>query len=168
MLKRMDKMHKYFLLVLFFTFSLISHGDSEDLASTGKLNFYEIKELYDKWDLGLYGSRKYFRTKLNTLLTKKIGSYIYTEMDYKISVHDMVEKRYYASDLYNHKWLHFHGEVDKESLKYLLGKGYNFIDDAELKKYLFIISGKIKKFRIHESDYGRSLHIYLESVNIGE
>jgi hypothetical protein len=148
----MDKVHRYFLLVLFFLFIFVGYGDSEDLSSTGRTNFYELKELYDKWDLGLYGSRKYFRSKLNSLLTKKIGSYIYSEMDYRISVYDMVEKRYYSSDLYNHKWLHFHGEVDKESLKYLLGKGYNVIED---KKYLFFISGKIKKFRIHESEYGR-------------
>jgi hypothetical protein len=48
----------------------------------------------------------------------------------------------------------------------LLEKGDNFIKDAELKKYLFFLSGKIRKFRIDETDYGRSIHIYLESVNI--
>jgi hypothetical protein len=162
----MGKIHKYFLFVLFFALLLFSHGDCEDLSSAGKINYYELKEIYDKWDLGLYGSRKYYRTKLNSLLNKKIGSYVQTEMDYKISIYDLVEKKYYTSDLYNHKWLHFHGAPDKESLKLLIQKGDNFIEDVELKKYLFFISGKIKTFRIHETDYGRSLHLYLESVKI--
>jgi hypothetical protein len=139
---------------------------SEDQSTIGRNNFYEIKEFYDKWDLGLYGSRKYYRGRLTRLLNKKIGKYIQTEMDYRISVNDMVEKKYYSSDLYNHKWLIIHGTPDKDSLKFLLEKGDNFIEDVELRKYLFFLSGKIKKFRILESDYGRSLHIYLESVKI--
>ena len=162
---------KYFLLV-FFTFlsflfiNFINQGDCEDLSSKGRINYYELKEAFDKWDAGLYGSRKYYRRRLNSLLNQKIGAYIRTEMDYKISSSALVGKKYYASDLYDHKWLHIHGAVDKESLKYLLGKGDNFIKDAELKKYLFFISGKIRKFWIHESDYGRSIHLYLESVKI--
>ena len=165
----MNKVHKYFLLILlFFAFSIISNGYSEDLSSSGINNYYEIKEMYDKWDMGLFGSRKYYRGRLTRLLNKKIGTYIQTEMDYRISVHDMIEKKYYSSDLYNHKWLRIHGEPDKESLKFLIKKGDNFIEDVELRKYLFFISGKIKKFRIRESDYGRSLHIYLESVSITE
>jgi hypothetical protein len=87
-------------------------------------------------------------------------------MDYKISSSAMLSKKYYASDLYDHKWLHIYGDVDRESLKYLLSKGDNFIKDAELKKYLFFVSGKIRKFKIHDSSYGRSIHIYLESVKI--
>jgi hypothetical protein len=132
----------------------------------GRLYYYELKEVFDKWDLGLYGSRKYYGKRLNTFLTKKIGSYLHTEMDYKISVYDMLEKNYDSSDLYNHKWLHIHGEVDKKSLKLLLERGDNFIENVELRKYLFFISGKIKGFRIHDSSYGRSLHLYLESVEI--
>jgi len=164
---------RYLLLVFFtfistslFTFIFINHGDCEDLSSKGRINYYELKEAYDKWDLGLYGSRKYYRSRLNSLLTQKIGEYIRTEMDYNISIYDLVEKKYYASDLYNQKWLHIYGEPDRESLKYLLGKGDIFLEEAELKKYLFFISGKIRKFRIHESDYGRSIHLYLESVKI--
>ena len=165
-----NKYKKHFLLLFFtfFIFSLISHGDCEDLSSIGRLNYYELKEAFDKWDLGLYGSRKYYRSRLNSFLTKKIGAYVMTEMDYKISVYDLVEKKYYSSDLYNHKWLHIHGEADKESLKYLIEKWDNYIKDIELKKYLFFISGKIKKFKIHESDYGRSIHLYLESVKISD
>ena len=169
----MKLFHTYIkcFLLAFFLFSVISNGDcevqsSEDQSSLGRNNFYEIKEFYDKWDLGLYGSRKYYRGRLTRLLNKKIGKYIQTEMDYRISVNDMVEKKYYSSDLYNHKWLIIHGTPDKESLKFLLEKGDNFIEDVELRKYLFFLSGKIKKFRILESDYGRSLHIYLESVKI--
>ena len=160
---------RYFLLVFFtfiFTSFFVNHGDSEDISSKGRINYYELKEAYDKWDLGLYGSRKYYRRRLNSLLTQKIGAYIRTEMDYNISIYDLVEKKYYASDLYNHKWLHIYGEPDRESLKYLLGKGDSFIKDAELKKYLFFISGKIRKFKIDDSDYGRSIHLYLESVKI--
>ena len=162
-----------FFFFTFFEFFFISHGDCEDLSSKdllsiGRLNYYELKEAFDNWDLGLYGSRKYYRRRLNSFLTKKIGEYIRTEMDYKISIYDLVEKKYYSSDLYNQKWLHIHGEADKESLKYLIGKGDNFIRDMELKKYLFFISGKIKTFRIRESDYGRSIHLYLESVKISD
>lgn len=159
---------KYFLLLFFLLLVLIGHGDCEDISSAGKLNYYEIKEMFDKWDLGLYGSRKYYRSRLLRLLNKKIGSYIHTEMDYKVSVYDMLEKEYYSSDLYNHKWLHFHGDADKESLKFLLEKGNNYMEDVELKKYLFFISGKIKTFRIDETDYGRSIHLYLESVKISD
>jgi len=100
------------------------------------------------------------------LLTDLIDSEIQTGRDYKISIPEVFEKRYYSSDLYNYNWLQIHGPADDTSIKWFAEKGSDYIKEVERNKYLFFLSGRIRKFRIVETGYGRSVHLYFESVKI--
>jgi len=153
-----------FILSLFFIIKV--HG--EDLSDKKRDNYLQLKRMYDKWDSGLFGSRKYYKKQLYRLLTDMIGADIQTGRDYKISIPDILEKKYYSSDLYNQNWLHIHGAADISSIKEFAEKGSDYIKEVERNKYLFFLSGRIEKFRIIETGYGRTVHIYLDSVRITE
>jgi hypothetical protein len=129
-------------------------------------NYYTLKKMYSNWDAGLFGSRKLYRNRLHRLLIDMIGENIQTGGDYKISIPDVFEKRYYSSDLYNYNWLQIHGPADDTSIKWFAEKGGDFIKEVERNKHLFFLSGRIKKFRITESEYERTVHLYLEYVKI--
>jgi len=47
-------------------------------------------------------------------------------------------------------------------------KGSDYIKEVERNKYLFFLSGRIEKYRIVETGYGREIHLYLYSVKITE
>lgn len=153
-----------FILLLFF----ISDLCGAENFTEKKSNYFTLQEMYDKWDAGLFGSRKLYRNRLNRLLTDMIGSDIQTGGDYKISIPDVFEKRYYSSDLYNYNWLQIYGPADDTSIKWFAEKGSDYIKEVERNKYLFFLSGRIKKFRITESEYERTVHLYLEYVNISD
>jgi len=124
--------------------------------------------MYINWDSGFFGSRKLYRNRLYRLLTDMIASEIQTGSDYVISIPEVFEKRYYSSDLYNHNWLQIHGPADDLSIKWFAEKGSDYIKEVERNKHLFFLSGRIRKFRIVETGYGRTVHLYLESVKIEE
>ncbi|PKL18965.1 MAG: hypothetical protein CVV49_03385 [Spirochaetae bacterium HGW-Spirochaetae-5] len=129
-------------------------------------NYFTLQKMYGNWDAGLFGSRKLYRNRLHRLLTDMIGKEVQTGGDYKISIPDVFEKRYYSSDLYNYNWLQIHGPAGDASIKWFAEKGGDYIKEVERNKLLFFLSGRIKKFRITESDYERTVHLYLESVRI--
>lgn len=154
------------VLICFLSFFFISGLHGEDKSTDKRSNYFTLQKMYDKWDTGFFGSRKLYRNRLNRLLTDMIGKDIQTGGDYKISIPDVFEKRYYSSDLYNYNWLQIHGPADDTSLKWFAEKGGDYIKEVERNKHLFFLSGRIRKFRITESDYGRTVHLYLESVGI--
>lgn len=153
------------LLVLSF-FILDVHG--EELNQDGRENYLTIKRMYDKWDSGLFGSRRYYRKRLYRLLIDMIGRDIQTGKDYSIVIPDVFEKRYYSSDLFNCGWLHIHGAADQSSVKELEEKDGEYIKEVERNKHLFFLSGRIERFRIIETGSRRYVHLYLESVKIRE
>ncbi len=122
--------------------------------------------MYDKWDCGLFGSRKLCEDRLYRLLVEMIDADILTGRDYNIPVKNVYEKNYYSSDLYNQKWLHIHGPVDESSIKKFKESGIDYMKQVEKNKNLYFLSGKIKKFRIVKDGFERSIHLYLESVII--
>jgi len=154
--------------ILIFIISLVVMVEaySEDNPGKGRDNYSELKKIYDKWDSGLFGSRKYYRNRLYRLLTDMIDSDIQTGKDYSVSIPDVFKKKHYSSDLYNQNWLHIHGTVDDSSIKEFAEKGNDYIKEVERNKYLFFLSGRIERFRIIETGYGRNVHLYLETVKI--
>ncbi len=153
-------------LIIFILLLFISDLFGSENYQDKKDNYSLIQEMYKNWNFGLFGSRKLYRNRLNRLLTDMIGADIQTGGDYKVLIPDVFEKRYYSSDLYNYNWLQIHGPADDASLKWFAEKGNDYIKEVERNKYLFFLSGKIRKFRITESEYGRIVHLYLEYVKI--
>jgi len=139
-----------------------------DTSGEGRDNYIRLKIMYEKWNSGLFGSRNLYRRRLNRLLTDMIGKEIQTGLDYNILFADSIEKKYYSSNLYGCDWLHIHGETDRASIKEFSEKGDKYIKEVERNKHLFFLSGKIEKFRIVETGYGREVHLYLESIKISD
>jgi hypothetical protein len=154
-------------IFVFFTFQAgFIYIEAADNIKEAKKNYTIIHEKFLNWDNALYGIREYHRRKLYNLLIDMIGHEIETGMDYKISIPDVFEKKYYISDLFNARWLHIHGSTDPASIKEITEKGYVYIKEVERNKYLFSLSGRIEKFRIIETSAGRTVHLYLESIKL--
>lgn len=156
------------IIVFLLLFSFIVKAYGEGRYENGRTNYIILKNIYDRWNTGLYGSGGLYENRLYRLLVDMTGADIVTGKDYNISLPEVYEKKYYSSDLYNHKWLHIHGPVDESSLKKFKESGLDYIKEAERNKYLYHLSGKIEKFRIIENAYGNSVHLYLESVKISD
>jgi len=154
------------VFIFIFTFLFISSVYGEETSPDKGNNYLTLQKMYINWDSGLFGSRKLYRNRLNRLLADMINTEIQTGRDYKISIPEVFEKRYYSSDLYNYNWLQIHGPADYTSIKWFAEKGSDYIKEVERNKYLFFLSGRIRKFRIVETGYGRSVHLYFESVKI--
>ncbi len=157
---------KSLILVFILSFTIMAEAYGEDRTLKGRDNYTELKKMYDKWDSGLFGSRKFYRKKLYRLLTDMIGADMQTGRDYTVSIPEVFEKKYYSSDLYNQNWLHIHGPADDSSIREFAEKRDGYIKEVERNKHLFFLSGRVEKFRIIETGYGRNVHLYLESVKI--
>jgi len=156
------------IIIILLSFFCVIETRAENIKDNGSENYIVLKRMYDKWNSGLYGSRKLYRNRLYRLLTDMIETDIKTGRDYTVSIPDVFEKKYYSSDLYNQNWLHIHGEADNLSIRYFSEKGSDYIKEVERNNYLFFLSGRIRKFRIVETGYERNVHLYLESVKIAE
>jgi len=163
-------MERYFfklsILIFFISLLFMNAIYGEDKSPDGRSNYLTLKKMYINWDNGLFGSRKLYRNRLYRLLTDMIETDIQTGGDYRVSIPDVFEKKYYSSDLYNYNWLHIHGPADDLSIKRFAEKGSDYIKEVERNKHLFFLSGRIKKFRIIETGKERTVHLYLEPVSI--
>jgi len=148
-----------------FLFLLIPlYGNNGDIE--GLRNYSGIRAVHIKWETGLWGSKSYYERRLRKLLIDMIDKEITTDFDYIPDLGKVISAKKFLPDTYSGKWLHIHGEIEPESLKNIMNPGINYIHEIEKRKYLFAVSGKIRKFRLEDSQKGRILHLYLYSVKL--
>ena len=152
--------------ILIASMPLSSESEGRGSTARGLAVYAGIKTLYNKWDLGLFGSRKYYRGRLYRHLVDAIGRDIVTDYDYILPMPDSLIKKSIVSDLGHGKWLHIHGHLNKDDVKKLIGQGTRYVRDLERRKYLFSLSGRIKSFRLQEAVGKRWIHLYLDRVGI--
>jgi hypothetical protein len=116
--------------------------------------------------MGLWGSKSYYERRLRKLLIDMIEKDITTDFDYIPDLGRILAQKVFTPDTYSGKWLQVHGPLDPESLKRILSRGRDYIGDIEKRKYLFALSGRIKRFRLEDSQRGRILHLHLHRVTL--
>ena len=136
-------------------------GNNEGLS-----NYTSIRGVHIKWEMGLWGSKSYYEKQLRQLLIDMLEREITTDFDYIPDVGRIIAQKVFVPDTYSGGWLQIHGPLDPESLKMILTRGRDYIRDIEKRKYLFAISGRIKRFRLEDSQRGRILHLHLYSVKL--
>ena len=82
---------RIYSIIVFISFSSVALCKNEELSENGRNNYAVLKRAYDKWESGLFGSRKLYRNRLNLLLIDMIGFNIETGGDYVISIPDVFE-----------------------------------------------------------------------------
>lgn len=148
-----------------FLFLLIPlYGNTGNIE--GLSNYTSIRAVHIKWEMGLWGSKSYYEKQLRQLLIDMIERDITTDFDYIPDLGRIIAEKVFVPDTYSGKWLQVHGPLDPESLKMILAGGRDYIRDIEKNKYLFALSGRIKRFRLEDSQRGRILHLHLHSVKL--
>jgi hypothetical protein len=148
-----------------FLFLLIPlYGNTGD--NVGLHNYTAIRTAHIKWEAGLWGSKSYYEKQLRQLLIDMIEKDITTDFDYIPDLGRISAQKVFIPDTYSGKWLQVHGPLEQESLKNILGRGRDYIRDIEKNKYLFALSGRIKRFRLEDSQRGRILHLQLHRVTL--
>lgn len=155
---------KIFLFLLLSIMIFSEHGIGG--APIGLVNYRTIREIHIKWEMGLWGSKSYYEKQLRQLLIDMLDKEITTDFDYIPDMGKVIASKKLLPDTYFGKWLHIHGEIEPESLKSIMEPGEDYIHEIERRKYLFAVSGQIRKFRIEDSQRGRILHLYLYSVKL--
>lgn len=153
------------VLLLFLSVMLFAE-DGIGKAPIGLEHYRAIREIHIKWEMGLWGSKSYYEKQLRKLLIDMLDKEITTDFDYIPDIGKAIVERKLLADTYFGKWLHIHGEIEPESLKSIMDLGKEYIREIETRKYLFAVSGQIRKFRLEDSQRGRILHLYLYSVKL--
>lgn len=135
-------------------------------ADEASVNFFRLREMYLRWDEGVFGSRAYQRKELNYMLIDLIGRDIKTGYDFLLDPALFTETGNYSSDMVYNNWLYIHGRTDQAPADDKIPGLKELLTEREIGRTLFALSGRIKKFRIEESFRGRFVHLYLESVRI--
>ena len=160
----MNKKNIAIITGLFFLLLFPLYGDSGEIE--GLRNYRTIREIHIKWEMGLWRSKSYYERRLRKLLIDMLEREITTDFDYIPDMGKVIAVKKLQPDTYFGGWLYVHGEIEPESLKSISAKGMDYIHEIERRKYLFAASGKIKKFRLEDSQRGRILHLYLYSVRL--
>jgi len=150
------------VLFLFLLIPLYGNTGNND----GLSNYTSIRAAHIKWEMGLWGSKSYYEKQLRQLLIDMIERDITTDFDYVPDIGRILAQKLFVPDTYSGKWLQVHGPLDQESLKMILAGGRDYIRDIEKRKYLFALSGRIKRFRLEDSQRGRILHLHLHRVKL--
>ena len=140
------------------------YGDNGDIE--GLRNYSTIREIHIKWEMGLWRSKSYYERRLHKLLIDMLEREITTDFDYIPDMGRVIADKKLRPDTSFGRWLYIHGEIEPETLKSISEKGKDYIHEIEREKYLFAASGKIRKFRLEDSQRGRILHLYLYSVKL--
>jgi hypothetical protein len=135
-------------------------------TSQGEKNFFLLRESYRKWDEGLFGSRNYYKRKIQNLLNEMVGKEIVTEYDYTVVSSDGGNDKIVVCNLQWGRWLHVHGELDEESIKKIAGPDVNILRSWWRSGILVAVAGTLKKFRLEREAGGRTVHIYLDKVRL--
>ncbi len=128
--------------------------------------YLDMRTAYGKWDDGLFGSRKYYKGRLVVYLNQKTGKRIETGFDFVPDMPGTLIRREMYSEFVFGKWLVIHGTPGRKSLEALKKKGIIYLRNIEKMKYLYSVSGTIRKFRLTELSGKRRIHLYLDDLEI--
>lgn len=162
--KRIYRLARFLLITICLVFVAVYMyaGDSAD----AKNNYFRLREMFIAWDEGFPGSRAYRKKQLNSYLVDLLGQEIMTDYDFLIDPKWITGEGKFSSDLIYNKWLYIHGSMDADLKDEKLPGFGELLREREIKKTLFAVSGKIRKFSLEESSRGRSVHLFLERLRI--
>lgn len=154
-----------FCCVAFLYNEAISADDPCRAVRDPVMNFITLENIYSKWHMGRFGSRKVHESCLREFLSSLIDNEIVTDYDYMpVSPEGIYDKRVEARTTL--KWLEIKGRLDEESVKKVFGS-----DPMLLKRWwrsgIFIaVKGKVKWYRITRNVYGDAVELYLDTVTV--
>jgi hypothetical protein len=132
----------------------------------GLQNFFLIQNQYEKWRLGLFGSKHYHEGKLKKLLYKLLGKEITTGNDFMLSSPEGLYDKNMVCIFLSGRWLYVHGELDPESVRQMAGKDYAPMKGWWRSGSLVAITGKLKNFKLDWDARGDVVHLYLDKITI--
>ncbi|MBN2160739.1 MAG: hypothetical protein JW807_15220 [Spirochaetes bacterium] len=138
---------------------------AEDVPE-GLRNFFLIQNQYEKWRLGLFGSKHYHEGKLRRLLIRLLGKEITTGSDFTLSSPERLYDKDVVCIFLSGRWLYIHGEIDPESLKQMADKNYAPMKGWWRSGALFAVRGKLKNFKLDWDAHGDVIHLYLDKITI--
>jgi len=157
------KLFRYIVIIFSILFLLIVPVLSND--EPAKV-FLKMRNLYSKWNDGLFGSRKYYKGRLKRYLVSCLDKEIETGFDFVPGMPESIIRRKIYSEFVFHKWLVVHGVPGEKSMRELKRKGWCYRRNIGKMKYLYSVSGKIRKFRLTELSGKRRIHLYLDNFEI--
>jgi hypothetical protein len=132
----------------------------------GTKNFFLLRNAYIKWNEGLFGSKWYYKRKLQKLLYEMRGKEILTEHDYMLVSPEGIYDKTVTCNFQWGRWLYIHGQLDEESVKSIVGADYNALRTWWRSGVLVAVSGRLRKFKLDWDASGDTVHIYLDSVRL--
>lgn len=134
--------------------------------SEGRKNYEKLEELFQKWNEGLFGSRKYHQGKLNNYLITLVGKEIETDYDFIVVTPELPTEGEVKCALQFGGWLTLHGSIDRKSLKEAMGTDKDLMKKWWRSGVLVAASGKVRKFGMDILHAQSGLDLYLYRIQL--
>lgn len=138
-------------------------NEKKDMALS---NYISLKNLYIKWDEGLFGSGKYYKRKVKEYLISIIGEEIITEYNYTIISPETSFEKKPGCKLLSGKWLEIKGDINDKDLKIIDGYDPESVEKWWRSRKLLSVRGKIKNFKLSNGRWGKVVTLYLEDIRL--
>jgi hypothetical protein len=129
-------------------------------------NFLKLERLYEKWNSGLFGSRKFYERELRKYLGHLIYKNIETPGDFVVLSPEGIHEQKVQTSMRFRRWLEIRGELNADDEAAAAGVTPQNVKTWWRSTRMIAVHGKVLKARPAYNTYGRSVELYLEKIGI--
>ncbi len=141
---------------------LLGSGDT----GSGVENYYRLAQQYRKWDLGLFGSRKYNELLLLRLLNSLVEKEIQTPGSYTLATPADPDDIEVICKVQDCRWLKIEGPVNRDSLKKIMTGSPGIMKKMWRTNRLVSVKGRLRKFYLGRDSYGDTVTLFFHEIFI--
>ncbi len=130
--------------------------------------FSELKNIYLKWNTGLFKSVRYYKKHAARYILDHINKEIKTDYRYRIISPEGLYGKKLVCNFYIEDWLQINGEIDKNEISKIIAKDAGLLTKFWRSQKLLSVSGVIRNYKFETSNDKVTLILYLENIKLYE
>ena len=133
--------------------------------------YYRLRELYSKWHVGMFGSRRYYEIQVEELLRGLIGKRMTSGNDFRLIYPSGSGDVYISPALFSMRWLRLNGKIETGTLDKILkkrGLQPEFMKRSWRSDFTVSFSGILKAYRLGRNMKGDYINLYFYSIDVNE
>lgn len=138
----------------------------QDPKSSNLGPYWELQKLYEKWRAGLFGGKKFHEYMLREFLKSLLGKEFRTDFDYYIVSPADPDDLTVTCSFEQCRWLYLRGTIDRESIRALIEKDPELLNNWWRSTVVLSVSGVVRKFRLGKDPRGDTVELYFKDMRL--
>jgi len=142
-------------------------NDAQRLAEASR-NYLKLEKIYMHWNEPWFRKGGYYRQVMYDYLVDLIGKEIHTDHTFMLVSPESIYRQEVQCQVRSGRWLHIVGKFSIADIKKIIGDDIGLLKGWWRSRKMIAVYGKVRRFRIDETETRKEIVLYLETVHVRE